>query len=263
MTIPRGTEKYNLDYAHVRSRGVCYTHDELIRCLKEQVSKIVFDKEGMDNIIDNMLSSITATDFEDKNLKRILSAKKEPENWRIGEALAESYLCAHKNCNFPWNSDRDKKNENSSLPGADIVGFQEITGNGIRFAFGEVKTSEEKKYPPSLIKSLKSQLKDLYTNTNTRDNLVKYLMHRATNSPWLLQFINSFNSYVKNNSDVSLFGFIVRDVAPDEKDLLSLTNSLSEISSPQPSLELIALYLPDGSISNLSSHVIAAAKEGD
>ncbi|MCX6584703.1 MAG: hypothetical protein NT166_31410 [Candidatus Aminicenantes bacterium] len=262
MTTPRGTEIYNLDNKYVTSRGVCYTIDELNRCLKGQVSKILFDQEGM-LIIENMLSNTSATGFKNENVKRILSKKLNPEKWRVGEALAESYLGAHKNCSFPWNSDRDKKNENSSLTGADIVGFQKTTGMDNRFAFGEVKTLEEKKYPPSRAQSLKSQLTNLYTNTNTRDNLVKYLAHRATNSPWQQQFKNSFRRYMKNNSDVSLFGFMVRDVAPDERDLSSITHSLSEISAPQPSLELTALYLPAGSISSFSSQVMAAAKEGD
>ncbi|HLP62469.1 MAG TPA: hypothetical protein VK186_26760 [Candidatus Deferrimicrobium sp.] len=261
MTIPRGTEIYNLDKAHVTSRGMYYSHDELNKCLKGQVSKILFDNAGMD-FIENTFS-INETGFDIQNIKHILSPKQEPANWRIGEALAESYLNAHKNCSFPWNSDRDKKNDNSSLAGADLVGFQETTIMNNRFAFGEVKTLEEKKYPPSKAQSLKTQLTNLYTNSNTRDNLVKYLCYRAANSSWQQQFIDSFKRYAKNKSDVSLFGFMVRDVDPDERDLASITHSLSQISSPQPSLDIIALYLPAGSISTFSSQVMAASKEGN
>lgn len=262
MTIPCGTEIYNLDHLHVTSRGVRYSDNELNSCLEGSVSKIVLDTEGM-NIMGNLLSGITGTNFEDENVKRILSSKWEPENWRVGEALAESYLIAHRNCIFPWPGNRDKKRETASLPGTDLVGFQETTAPDIRFAFGEVKTSEEKKYPPTVIESLKSQLEDLCCNVSTRDTLVKYLWYRALNSSWEQQYKNSARRYIANNTDVSLFGFMVRDVEPKKDDLVTITRNLAEINSPPPSVELLALYLPTGSIKNLSSKVLEAAKEGD
>lgn len=131
MTIPCGTEIYNLNHLHVTGRGVCYSNSELNSCLEEPVSGILFDDEGTDNL-GTLLSGVTETDFENEKVKRILSLKRKPENWRVGEALAESYLVAHRNCFSPWPGSRDKKKESASLPGTDIVGFQETTARDNR-----------------------------------------------------------------------------------------------------------------------------------
>ena len=242
-----------------------YSNRELNSCLEGPVSKILFDDEGTD-ILESLLSGVAETDFENEKVKRILSLKRKPENWRVGEALAESYLVAHRNCFFPWPGSRDKKKESASLPGTDIVGFQETTERDNRFAFGEVKTSGQEKYPPSVMygpHGLKYQLEDLCSNVNTRDTLVKYLAHRVMNSSWAQQYKDSAKRYLVNNADVSLFGIMVRDVNPHKDDLFTLAHNLAEISPPPLSVELLALYLPAGSIENLSSKVRAAAKEGN
>ncbi|UCH96864.1 MAG: hypothetical protein JSV88_08430 [Candidatus Aminicenantes bacterium] len=265
MTIPYGTEIYNLNYLHVSSQGVYYSSRELNSCLEGPVSKTLFDNEGTD-ILRTLLSGVAETNFEHENVKRILYSKQESERWRVGEALAESYLVAHRNCFFPWPVSRDKKKERASLPGTDLVGFQEATERDNRFAFGEVKTSEQEKYPPSVMygqHGLKHQLEDLCSNVSTRDTLVKYLAHRAQGSSWVRQYKDSAKRYLANNLDVSLFGIMVRDVDPHTDDLFALTRNLAEISSPPLSVELLALYLPAGSIENLSSKVRAVAQEGN
>lgn len=265
MTIPCGTEIYNLDYSHVKSRGVCYSPLELDDSLEGPVSTVLSDGEGTDQLEIN-LSSIADTDFEAENVKRIISSKKKPENWRVGEALAESYLVGHRSCFFPWPSSRDQKNANSSPTGADIVGFQETGDQDSRFAFGEVKTSGQDAYPPSVINGpngLKQQLKNLCEDKNTKDDLVRYLGFHVNGSLWKQHFKDAFKRYIKNTEDVSLFGFMVRDVKPNAHDLHNITNELASIASPPISIELLALYLPIGSIENLSSKVMSANIEGD
>jgi hypothetical protein len=265
MTVPCGTEIYNLNHLHVKSQGVYYSYQELNSCLEGPISKNFFDNEGTD-ILGTLLSSVIETDFEHENVKRILYSKQEFENWRVGEVLAESYLVAHRNCFFPWPVSRDKKKESASLPGTDIVGFQETVERDNRFVFGEVKTSGQEKYPPSVMygqQGLKHQLEDLCSNVNTRDTLVKYLGHRAQDSSWAKQYKDSARRYLANNLDVSLFGIMVRDVDSHTDDLFALTRNLAEISSPPLSVELLALYLPAGSIENLSSKISAVAQEGN
>lgn len=264
MIVPRGKEIYNLDHLHIKSRGVCYSDSELDNCLEGPVSKTLFDDKGTE-YLGTLLSGIVETDFEDEKVKQILALKRNPENWSVGEALAESYLIAHRNCFFPWPGSRDKKRESASLPGADLVGFQ-TTDRDNRFAFGEVKTSAQNKYPPSVMDGpdgLTHQLEDLCSDVSIKNSIVKYLGHRAVGSPWEQQYKDSVERYIKNNADLALFGFLVRDVDPHEDDLFKGTRKLAESSSPPISVELLALYLPAGSIANLSSKVMAAVKEGN
>jgi hypothetical protein len=265
MTIPGGTEIYCMDYSHVKSRGLCYSENELKSSLKGRASKILFDDEGTGQLEIN-LSSIVDTDFEAESVKRIISSKRKPENWSVGEALAESYLTCHRKCFFPWPSSRDQKNPKSSPTGADIVGFQEIDNQNCRFAFGEVKTSDQKKCPPSVIygpHGLKQQLKDLCVDCKKKDSLVLYLGHHSEGSSWGQQYKEAAKRYIKNSEDLSLFGFMVRDVTPNKDDLRDITEELAANCSPPTSIELLALYLPVGSIENLSSKVKSAKIEGD
>src|SRR5438105_42178 len=85
-----------------------------------------------------------------------------------------------------------------------------------RFAFGEVKTSSEAAYPPGACygaTGLKQQLEDLRDNSVIRDDLVRYLGHRAATGPtWKNQFLDAAGSYFANKSDVRVFGVMIRDV---------------------------------------------------
>lgn len=204
MTMPGGTEIYKLDNSQIAARGIIYTENDLNVAIAGPVSGILYDDEGID-AFESLLSSAAETDFESKELRRIISSKREPESWRVGEALAESYLTAHRNCIFPWPNSRDQKTESSSLPGTDLVGFQATTAEDNRFAFGEVKTSDQEKYPPSVMygcHGLKQQLENLCNNVNTRDSLVKYLGHRCRDSAWKPQYQNATKRYLNNNTDV-------------------------------------------------------------
>lgn len=131
---------------HTTGYGIVWTNEELQDALEKPVAKVVFDDDGRANLR-ALLDSVSNTEFDASEVKRILDNICEPENWRIGEALAESYLVYHRVCTFPWPDGRDERKSGSSLPGADLVGFQ-LKGEMDRFVFGEVKTSEECNYPP-------------------------------------------------------------------------------------------------------------------
>jgi hypothetical protein len=263
--MPCGTEIYNLDTSQIAARGLIYTHAELNDALAGPVVENAFDDEGT-AVLESLLSSLAETDFENREIKRILSAKCEPESWRVGEALAESYLTAHRNCTFPWPNIRDQKKRSSSLPGTDLVGFHIITAGDNRFAFGEVKTSDQEKYPPSVMygrHGLKQQLEDLCDNVDTRDSLVKYLGHHTPGSTWEPQFRNATKRYLSDNKDVSIFGVMVRDVKPHEDDLRARAGKLGNIGSHVMIIELLAIYLPIASIETLGSRLAAIRKGGD
>lgn len=264
MTLAAGTVEYTLGSASITGCGLSYTASELESALAGPVAEVVFDDEGMADLT-NMLSGLHDTEFNQEGVKRVLENNRGPEAWRVGEALAESYLTHHCTCIFPWPDGRDERKSGSSLPGADLVGIH-CDGETERFAFGEVKTSSEKKYPPGVMHGrtgFKQQLEDLRDKVGIRDDLVKYLWHRALNASWKSRFINAFERYNTNHTDVGLFGVLVRDVEPHEDDLRVRVSKLSK-DCPQPmSIELLAFYLPSGSIGSLGEKVLALREGGN
>ena len=66
--------------------------------------------------------------------------------------------------------------------------------------------------------------------------------------------------YIANNADVRLFGILVRDVPPYEDDLRVRVSTLVTDCPVVMSIELLAVYLPAGSIDMLSRKVIDARK---
>ena len=142
--------------------GLVWGDEELDAALSGPVATVLFDDEGKANI-ESILTDLVETDFEQDSLKRILSDPDAIEDWRVGEAIAETYLQDHRDCCFPWPDGRDERKSGSSLPGADLVGFGKDE-EGDCLAFGEVKTSSEAGYPPSAMygrTGLKKQLEDL------------------------------------------------------------------------------------------------------
>ena len=196
--------------------------------------------------------------------RRILSDTKPPEDWRVGEALAESYLVHQKNCFFPWPDGRDERKSGSSLPGADLVGFQS-NGTNDFFAFGEVKTSTENKYPPGAMHGrtgLKQQLENLKDDVKIKDDLVRYLAHRATTASWGSRYRCAFKNYVQSKTNVRVFGFLIRDVEPNQEDLRIRVIKLAEEQHTDMVIELLALYLSQGSIGQLSNKVTSSRNGG-
>lgn len=147
MALASGTAEYTFETPRVLGHGHSLSNDELEAALSE-TAKIVFDDEGNARVKD-LLTDLAGTEFKKDNLNAILEGS-SPENWRVGEALAEAYLVQHHDCTFPWPDGRDERKSGSCLPGADLAGFQKESGID-RFAFGEVKTSSEAAYPPGVM----------------------------------------------------------------------------------------------------------------
>lgn len=227
------------------------------------VAAIVFDDPGTADI-SALLEGLIDTDFSRDNLAALTERRQIPENWRAGEALAESFLVSGRSCEFPWPDGRDERRRGSSLPGADLVGFQQ-DGEDTRFAFGEVKTSREMVYPPSAVygrHGLKQQLEDLKEKREIRDGLILYLAHRAVNASWQGRFRSAAAVYLRDTCDVRIFGILVRDVPPHEDDLRVRVERLG-ISCPQAMrIELIAVYLPSGRIETLATEVMRIRETG-
>ncbi len=257
MSMPEGKIEYNLGEHPVSGCGFSISEAELEVALKGPVSEIVFDKTGK-TVVKDLLEGLAETEFEKKQIEEILLNSKAPENWRVGEAMAEAYLVDQNNCFFPWPDGRDERKSGSSLPGADLVGFQAI-GAEQYFAFGEVKTSEEETFPPGAVygrTGLKKQLEDLKESLKIKDDLVVYLCHRAVNSEWQLCYQDAAKKYIQNRNNVKIFGVLVRDVQPNQDDLRTRINSLSQNPKSGMQIKLFAIYLPQNSIQSFSDRVM-------
>lgn len=229
-----------------------------------QVAAVLFDDEGKANI-ENIFAGLSESDFPPDGLRRVLEDPDEVEDWRVGEAIAEVYLTDHRSCSFPWPAGRDERKSGSSLPGADLVGFG-IDDDGDCLAFGEVKTSSEHRYPPGAMygrTGLKQQLEDLRDSEAIRDDLVKYLAHRARSAPWRARFERAASRYLRNTSDVQLYGCLVRDVEPDQDDLRVRVGALGAACPEGTRIELLALYLPQERLDGIGKQIIARRTGGE
>ena len=224
--------------------------------------QVLFDDEGMAGI-EEILHGIVSTEFKDGGLRHVLAGPERIEGWRVGEAIAETWLIDHRDCHFPWPGWRDERKRRSSLPGADLVGLC-ADSQGERMAFGEVKTSSEARCPPRVMNGptgLTQQLADLRDSTSIRDDLFKYLGLRANGAAWMGRFQQAGERYLSSKSDVRLFGFLVRDVSPHENDLNVGVERLSQGCPDDTRIELLALYLPLGHLDGIGKVVVAARAE--
>jgi hypothetical protein len=266
MTLSAGTEVYNADNTPVTARGASYTDAELDAAFGGSVSRILWDDDGTVDL-QAILTSVVTTDFSDKSVKRILATRPALEDWQVGEGMTQAFLVEHRACEFPWPSGRDLKNPSASPAGTDLVGFQNTNaaGNSHRFAFGEVKTSGQEVWPPSVMNGrhgLKKQLEALRDSTDVKDSLVKYLGHHANGTAWFPRYQSATTRYLANPADTSLFGVLVRDVEPKREDLASRAKALALGCSPETSIELRAMYLPKKSIGTLAQRALKARKDG-
>ncbi|WP_386688776.1 hypothetical protein [Lonepinella sp. MS14437] len=248
--------EYQLGSHPITGRGFSYSDDELNLALAGKVRDVVFDVEGQTQMINDL--SVDTGFSKDQIEQKLKIDFHKPEDWRVGEGIAECYLSVHRQCHFPWPDNRDERKRGSSLPGADLVGFQ-IVGNDVYFAYGEVKTSSENKYPPQVVtgrSGLQAQIEDLRDNEQTKCTLVKYLAYRYKGRSWESLFKKAAKNLLQCPRNIRVFGFLIRDTQPNQKDIEARINNLAKNQYPETHIELLALYLPSQSISQLSSKVM-------
>ncbi|MXZ71854.1 MAG: hypothetical protein F4Z04_10210 [Acidobacteria bacterium] len=258
MKVDAGRVVYGIGSAPCTGTGLQWSDDELNAAMGGRVATVLFDDDGKANI-EEILVGLAETAFAQDGLRRVLEDPDEIEDWRVGEAIAETYLTDHRSCIFPWPHGRDERKSGSSLPGADLVGFG-TDDAGDCLAFGEVKTSRERKYPPGTMygrTGLKQQLEDLRDREAIRHDLMKYLGHRARSANWRGQFERAAIRYLRNTSDVQLYGFLVRDVAPHPDDLRVRIGELGAECPDGTRIELLALYLPPEKLDGIGTAMIS------
>ena len=263
MTVAHGEAVYSLGAPPCTGLGLRWSGEELDAALDGPVAAVLFDDEGKADI-DEILRGVAETAFEQAGLRRVLADPVHIEDWRVGEAIAETWLTDHRDCHFPWPDGRDERKSGSSLPGADLVGLH-ADAQGDCLAFGEVKTSSDASHPPGAMygrTGLKRQLEDLRNSTSIRDDLFRYLGHRAKGADWMERFQRAGRRYLANKSDVRLFGFLVRDISPHQNDVRARVERLGQGCPDGTRIELLALYLPVGRLDGIGA-VAIAARAGD
>ena len=194
------------------------------------------------------LASLASTGFAQENLQAILEAEHpEERDWAVGEALAEAWLSREHGVVWPWNMERDKRTPLASLPGADLVGFV-TQGKETRLALGEVKCSSDSNTPPNVMtgrNGMTRQLEALATEIGLLHTLIRWLQPRCRGNDAEPHFNAAISVLLKSgNKAISLFGVLVRDTQPDERDLRSRGQHLGGIVQAPAKCHLLAIYLP-------------------
>jgi len=226
--------------------------------MKEDVAARLND-EKVSSEFESHLRGLSLTGFGKISLEAVLEANiPEERDWAVGEALAEAWLSREYKVIWPWNMERDKRNANASLPGADLVGFVVNSAN-TRLVLGEVKSSAEKKYPPQVMSGrsghMGHQIDNLANNLGTIIQLLKWLCPRCKNTEFESHYNASLSLYFNSgNKAVSLFGVLIRDTKANELDLKGRGKALGRLLNAPTSCHLLALYLP-GKIAELPERV--------
>ncbi len=267
MTMPQVATSYAISSSPVIACGVEFTEEQLDEAICGSVKELLIDVRGASELSD-LLSGVATTDFEQERLSQLLDVRHDPEDWLIGEALAEAYVSDKDKCIFPWPTSRDLKNPEASPAGADLTGFQIVNDElePYRFAFGEVKTSNDENYPPNVMygrTGLKNQLEGLVNSFPTKQSLVLYLGHHAANADWQHMYKSATKRFLGSGyTDIAIFGVLVRDVTPNESDLSHRAKSLAKICPSAMTISLYALYLPVNSIAKLQAKSRVAINGG-
>lgn len=263
MAMPQPQLSYDTSAPPVIAHGLSYDDGQVGEILSGPVKEILQDTAGKDKLQD-LLSSVVSTEFEQEGLRELLADDTVPNSWRVGEVIAEAFVADQGACVFPWPTGRDLKNPNASPAGCDLTGFQPVEDNELpyRFAFGEVKTSEHNQSPPSVMTSLGSQLHGLRDSRKVKDALCRYLGHHAARTDWELMFKSAAKRYLSSSAaDVAVYGVLVRDIAPNDLDISGRATALAVNCPAQTDIEIYALYLPLNDISTLSDRAKAIMRE--
>ena len=204
------------------------------------------------------LNSLASTGFAQGSLRAMLEAEHpEERDWAVGEALAEAWLSRERGVVWPWNMERDKRTPLASLPGADLVGFV-TQGTETRLALGEVKCSSDSNTPPNVMtgrSGMARQLENLATDIGLLHTLIRWLQPRCRGNSAEPHFNAAISLlFQSGNMAVTLFGVLVRDTQPNERDLRRRGQHLGGIVKAPAGCHLLALYLPC-SIASLPARV--------
>jgi hypothetical protein len=229
--------------------GLGLNEEFIIDYIPSRVKDRILDTQGTEEISQEF-EDLTKTGFEKEKLSEIFNLDERVKFWKIGESLAECYLEDYEGIRFPYNYIRDAKNPKANLTGADLVGFVDINSETV-FLFGEVKTSNDKSSPPTVLygrSGMIKQLEKIKIDPNVKNYLVRWLAFKVKNlsdgHPFKKDYKKALKIYIQSNKTrVVLIGVLVRDTPPTEKDLLSRYEELKIGLQNRTNIKLIALYM--------------------
>ncbi len=219
--------------------------DEFDKFIVNEVKPRLHDDAGKADFTTH-LNSLASTGFAHDSLQAILEAEQqENRDWAVGE-----------------NIERDKRTPQASLPGADLVGFV-TRGSETRLALGEVKCSSDSNTPPNVMTGrhgMTRQLENLATDIGLLHTLIRWLQPRCRGNSAEPQFNAAISLLLQSgNKAISLFGVLVRDTQPDEKDVQNRSRHLGNIVKDPARCHLLALYLPC-TITSLPARLLGSVK---
>ena len=229
-------------------RGVKMTDcDEFDTFLTKNVASRLYDEEENTGF-EMCLRDVSNTGFVHKNLDVALAADTEESNgWVVGEAIAEAFLTHKHGIVWPWNMKRDKRNPKASLAGADLIGFR-VEGVRVQFAFGEAKSSSESRQPPRVMRGsdgMTNQIENLSKDSSLIWTLIRWLFSRCKTTFHKELFNSALKSFTDSGlKTISLYGVLIRDTQPNEKDLKNSGRKLAEVIEPFTTCYLFAVYIP-------------------
>lgn len=213
------------------------------------VRNVVFPRISDQESFEEHLRGLATTDLATEHLERVLRATPPVEDWEIGEALAECVLQqdSGREIHWPWNTVCDRRTPRASLPGADLVGFH-CEEQSVFLLFGEVKTSSENVTPPSVMVGQDGMIAQLAANATRLEihhTLLRWLYARCRSAPYEDMYRRAVQRYLASRGkELMIVGVLLRDTAPDERDLRNRAKVLAK-QLPEPSrVQLLAWYLP-------------------
>lgn len=221
--------------------------------LRARVKDKLHDTVYHESVQAAIINALEPTGFSNEELRaeiqKDFSSTIEVKNWLIGEFLTECILEDNYDVKFHYNHFRDAKNPNANQTGTDIVGFCQIN-NETYFVFGEVKTSHDMSSPPSVVygrTGMQSQLKDLLSNSKTKQCLLQWLANKILPLPkenvFRQDYEKAINTYYKSKKKkFKLFGVLVRDTNPNENDIKAKANEINDSIHLNTEAEFIAIY---------------------
>ena len=239
---------YEEQHGQVSWSGISMNDSEdFRRFMAHGVASRLYDEEGKAEF-ETHLRGLANTDFAIESLDAILASQSgEKYDWAVGEALAEEFLSCEFGIIWPWSTERDKRNPQASLQGADIVGFS-VENNETRLVLGEVKTSSDEKQPPGVMSGrggMINQIEKLATDLSVIIQLLIWLLPRCKGTEYETLFDSAIKLFLNSgNKAVSLYGILIRDTSPGERDLRNKGRSLAETIHPPTTCKLFAIYIP-------------------
>jgi len=235
--------EYTLTEDNIKVEGYSISEDDCRSYFVERVSSKVAEFDGVDQL-KAYITDMARTGFDIDGLLSQIKELPQLKDWEAGEAFAECVLEDKHEVMFPWETGWDKRVENASLPGPDIIGFQ--SKKEPCFAFGEIKSSSEQRVPPKNVNvnsdCLREQIKHLRHMPSARSHLLKWLLLHVKETDWEPVFKEALQRYSEKR--YWLTGMLVSGGRTStEKDLTSICADIGH-SLDEGEVTLFAYYLP-------------------